>query len=180
VAVVKGLHKAGVQPTVKHFPGLGRIRNNTDVSASGITDSVTTMSDRYLEPFADGIDAGAGLVMVSSARYSRLDTQNQAVFSPTIITTLLRHRLGYDGVVVSDDLGKAQAVSAVPPGARAVRFISAGGDLVITATPSRARAMVTAVAARTAADRAFATKVDTAVRRVLALKIQMGLARCGA
>lgn len=179
VAVVKGLHEAGVQPTVKHFPGLGRIQNNTDVSASGITDSVTTMSDRYLEPFADGIDAGTGLVMVSLARYSRLDPQNQAVFSPTIITGLLRDRLGYDGVVISDDLGKARAVSAVAPGTRAVRFIGAGGDLVITAAPSRARAMVTAVTARMARDRAFAAKVETSVRRVLALKMQMGLARCG-
>ncbi len=179
VAVVNGLHEAGVQPTVKHFPGLGRVRNNTDFSATGITDTVTTMSDSYLEPFADGIDAGTGLLMVSSARYSRIDAQNQAVFSPAVITTLLRDRLGYDGVVISDDLGKARSVAAVSPGARAVRFIAAGGDVVLTAEPSRAKAMVTAVSSRMTRDRAFAAKVETAVRRVLALKMQMGLARCG-
>lgn len=179
VAVVKGLHEAGVQPTLKHFPGLGRVKNNTDFSATGITDSVTTMSDSYLEPFADGIDADAALVMVSSARYSRIDARNQAVFSPTVLTTLLRDRLGYEGVVVSDDLGRARAVAAVGPGARAVRFIRAGGDVILTAEPGRAKPMAAAVTAGMAHDRAFAAKVEAAVRRVLALKMQMGLARCG-
>jgi beta-N-acetylhexosaminidase len=179
VAVVKGMTAARIQPTVKHFPGLGRIRENTDFSSTGITDRVTTMSDPYLGPFADGIDVGTGLIMVSSAWYPRIDARNQAVFSRTVITTLLRGRLGYGGVVISDDVGAARAVASVSPGNRAVRFIAAGGDIVLTADPGRAGIMVSAITKRMARDQAFAGTVETAVRRVLALKARMGLVDCG-
>ena len=81
-AVVAGLTQAGVTATVKHFPGLGRVTGNTDVTSQGITDETTTPTDAYLEPFRAGIEAGAGLVMVSSARYPKVDPANQAVFSP--------------------------------------------------------------------------------------------------
>lgn len=179
VAVVRGMRRAGVQTTVKHFPGLGRIRANTDTSATGITDTVTTMSDSFLGPFAEAIDAGTGLVMVSSARYPRMDSERQAVFSSTVVTTLLRDRFNYDGVVVSDDLGRAKAVAAVPTGSRAVRFLSAGGDIILTADAARASTMVSAITERMAEDPAFARRVEQSVRRVLTLKARMGLVSCG-
>ena len=74
-AFLKGMLAGGVEGTVKHFPGLGRIRNNTDFSSTGITDDVTDADDPYLQPFAAGVKAGAGLVMVGSARYSKLDPE---------------------------------------------------------------------------------------------------------
>ena len=89
--------EGGVEGTVKHFPGLGRIRNNTDFSSTGITDHVATKDDPFLQPFADGIKAGAGLVMMASARYPKLDDDNPAMFSEKIVTGLLREQMGYDG-----------------------------------------------------------------------------------
>ena len=177
-AVVAGLSQGGVQATVKHFPGLGRVTGNTDVTAAGITDEATTPTDPYLEPFRAGIDAGAGLVMVSSARYPKLDPANQAVFSPAIITGLLRTAMGYQGVVISDDIGVAESVSAVPPGERATRFLASGGDVVLTAQPSTVSAMTSAIQSRAAADPAFARQVHDSVVRVLALKEKMGLLHC--
>ncbi len=177
-AAVSGLTAGGVSATVKHFPGLGRVTGNTDVTATGITDSMATTSDPYLEPFRAGIAAGARLVMVSSARYPLIDPDNQAVFSPPVITGLLRGSLGYRGVVITDDVGAAKAVAAVPAGERAVRFVAAGGDIVLTANPALAPTMADALQARVSQDPAFATQVDTAVGRVVALKHQMGLATC--
>ncbi len=113
-AFVAGMHAGGVASTVKHFPGIGRITGNTDVTASGITDSRTTADDPYLEPFAAGIDADVDLVMVSSAIYSRLDPGTNAAFSKPIVTDLLRGRLGWKGVVITDDVGAARAVSTCP------------------------------------------------------------------
>ena len=176
-AVVAGLEEAGVTATLKHFPGLGRIADNTDTSATGITDPVMTGTDPYLRPFAEGIAAGAGLVMVSSARYPRIDPDNQAVFSRAVITGLLRERMGFGGVVISDDLA-AVAVRAVSPAQRAVRFISAGGDIMLTTHASDAAPMLAAVAARARTDPAFAGNVDAAVRRVLTLKARMRLLPC--
>ncbi len=178
-ALVDGMQSRGVVATVKHFPGLGRVTGNTDVTAVGITDTTTGPDDPYLEPFQAGMRAGVGMVMVSSARYPTLDPSNQAVFSRPIITGLLRTQLGWTGVVITDDVGAARAVSAVPPGDRAVRFLAAGGDIVLTAVPSQAAAMTAAVQARVARDPEFAASVDESVRRVLALKERFAVLRCG-
>ncbi len=178
-AVVAGLSQGGVQATVKHFPGLGRVTGNTDVTAQGITDETTGPTDPYLEPFRGGIEAGAGLVMVSSARYPKLDPANQAVFSPAVITGLLRGAMGYQGVVISDDVGVAESVTGVPAGERATRFLASGGDVVLTAQPSTVSTMSSAITARARQDPTFAEQVHRSVSRVLALKDRMGLLHCG-
>ncbi|MFL6165960.1 MAG: glycoside hydrolase family 3 N-terminal domain-containing protein [Ornithinibacter sp.] len=176
-AFLKGMLAGGIEGTVKHFPGLGRIRRNTDFSSTGITDDVTDATDPYLQPFAAGVEAGAGLVMVGSARYSRLDPKVPAMFSAPIVTDLLRGRLGYDGVVITDDVN-AEAVRSTPAPQRAVRFIDAGGDIVLTGRASSAPAMLAAVRAEAADDPAFAAKVQASVQRVVTLKDRMGLLPC--
>jgi beta-N-acetylhexosaminidase len=176
-AFLEGMLAGGVEGTVKHFPGLGRIRNNTDFSATGITDDVTDANDPFLQPFAAGVKAGAGLVMVGSARYSKLDPKVPAMFSAPIVTDLLRGDLGYDGVVITDDVN-ARAVRSTPAPQRAVRFIDAGGDIVLTGNAGVAPAMIAAVEAKAAEDEAFAAKVDASVQRVLTLKERMGLLPC--
>ena len=87
--------------------------------------------------------------------------------------------MGFDGVVITDDVGAARAVSAVPVGQRATRFIAAGGDIVLTARSSQASAMLKAIAAKRAASPAFAAQVDAAAARVLDLKADLGLVKCG-
>ncbi|WP_082580850.1 glycoside hydrolase family 3 N-terminal domain-containing protein [Phycicoccus sp. Root563] len=177
-AFVRGSLAADVIPTVKHFPGLGRITGNTDVTTAGTTDATTDAGDSYLAPFTAGIKAGAPVVMVSSARYPRLDPDNRAMFSRGVISGLLRGKLGFDGVVITDDVGAAKAVAAVPVGDRATRFLAAGGDIVLTARSDQAGTMLKAIARKRAASPAFATQVDAAAARVLDLKADSGLVSC--
>ena len=176
-AFLKGMLAGGIEGTVKHFPGLGRIRNNTDFNSTGITDDVTDRNDPFLQPFAAGVKAGAGLVMVGSAHYSKLDPKVPAMFSRPIVTDLLRGDLGYQGVVITDDVNAA-AVLGTPAPQRAVRFVDAGGDIVLTGRAATAPAMIAAVRAKAADDPAFAAKVDAAVQRVVTLKERMGLLPC--
>jgi beta-N-acetylhexosaminidase len=173
-AVVRGLAQAGVASTVKHFPGLGRVTANTDTTA-GVTDYVTTATDPYLVPFQAGIAAGAPFVMMSSAYYRRIDAARPAVFSPTVIGSVLRGRLGFGGVVISDDLGSAKQVAAWSPGQRAVNFLAAGGDMVLTVDPSLIPAMVGAVSTRAAGDAGFRAQVNAAALLVLKTKQARGL-----
>ena len=177
-AVVEGLGRSGVATTLKHFPGLGRVAGNTDTVA-GVHDDVTTASDPDLAAFGAGIDAGAPLVMVSLAYYSQIDPGTMAVFSAAIIGNLLRGRLGFAGVVVSDDLGATKAVAAVSPADRAIDFIEAGGNLVLVQGASVAGQMASAVAARAAADASFGRLVSESALRVLEAKARLGLLRCG-
>lgn len=176
-AVVQGMLEAGVATSLKHFPGLGRVTGNTDDTDVGTTDAQTTTAD--LQPFEAGIRAGAPLVMMSSAIYTRIDPGSEAVFSPAIVTDLLRHRLGFRGVIMSDDIGAAAAVAATPVTQRATRFVGAGGDIALTADPAAVAPFHAALVAAMAADPSFATKVEAAVTRVVDLKLALGLARCG-
>ena len=175
--VVDGLATHGVTSTLKHFPGLGRVQSNTDTTAD-VVDSTTTAGDEQVAAFAGlARSPAAPFVMVSSARYTQLDPDAVAAFSPIVLTDLLRGQLGFDGVVISDDVGNATAVQDVPPGERAVRFLAAGGTLVLTVDPAIVPGMIDAVLARSDADPAFAATVDAAVRTALVAKDRAGLLR---
>jgi beta-N-acetylhexosaminidase len=176
-AFVKGMEQAGVMTSVKHFPGLGRVKGNTDFS-SGVVDTVTTRNDDYLSSFAAGIQAGSDLVMVSTVTYTKIDPKNRAVFSPTVIGGMLRGDLGYAGVVITDDVGAAAEVASVPAGQRATRFVAAGGDIVITAKASLTSTMINALVVKAQQDKTFAAALQSSVGRVLALKQNRGLLSC--
>lgn len=175
--VVSAIQSSGVLTTLKHFPGLGRVKVNTDFS-TGATDTVATANDSYLGPFMAGIQAGSGAVMISSATYPKLDPDAIAAFSTPIVTDLLRHRLGFTGMIVSDSLAGAAAVSSVPTGQRAVRFIEAGGDLALTTEASKAPAMIAGLLAKAKASPAFTAAVTGAARYVIRAKYGAGLLGC--
>jgi beta-N-acetylhexosaminidase len=109
-------------------------------------------------------------MMMSTAYYERLDPKLPASFSPFIIGTVLRGDLGFDGVVISDDLGGAQQVATFTPAGRALRFIGAGGDVVLTVHTDVLPAMYDAVLDRARDSKAFRAKVDAAALRVLTAK----------
>ncbi|HMR48321.1 MAG TPA: glycoside hydrolase family 3 N-terminal domain-containing protein [Arachnia sp.] len=175
-AFVEGMNDAGVATSLKHFPGLGRVTENTDFDVA--VDTGTTASAADLSPFVAGIAAGADSVMVSSAIYQQIDPDSQGVFSRIIITDVLRGELGFDGVVISDDLGAAEAVSDVSAADRATRFFTAGGDLLINADPSHMAEMTAAVSRLADKDPAFAEQIHDSAVRVLLLKEKTGLVDC--
>jgi beta-N-acetylhexosaminidase len=169
LAFLRGMTDGDVVPTVKHFPGLGRVKTNTDTNA-GVTDRVTTRHDAYLKPFRAAVDAGVPFVMMSTAYYSHLDPDHPAAFSPFVVGTMLRGDLGFKGVVISDDLARAAQVASFSPAGRALRFIGAGGDIVLTVDHDPLPAMYAAVLARAQDSKAFRAKVNAAALRVLTAK----------
>ena len=169
-AFIDGMRAAGVGTVIKHFPGLGLVEGNTD-DESGVTDSTIDAQSDSVQAFATLITGGARMVMVSSAIYSRLDASGPSVFSSAIVTDLLRTKLGFDGVVLTDDLSGATQVQAWSPADRAILAIEAGADIVlVTRDPEYAAEMVDAVVAKAKDDPAFAAFVDAAARRVLGEK----------
>src|SRR6266566_2246008 len=165
-----------IASTGKHFPGLGRVTGNTDFTSA--VDDVTTANDAYLASFRDAVAAGIPMVMVALAKYQQIDAAELAAFSPTVMRQMLRVSLGFNGVVVSDDLGATVAVANIPAADRAINFLSAGGDLIISKTVAPANAMAGAIAARVSSDAAFKARVDDAALRVIRAKMAVGLVRC--
>ncbi len=175
-AFIQGMAAAGVMSVAKHFPGLGRVKGNTDFT-SNVVDNVTTANDPDLNSFRDAVRAGVPMVMVALATYTKIDPTELAVFSPAVMR-LLRDRLGFNGVIVSDDMGEAAAVQSVPVANRAARFLAAGGDLVTSQSLAPAEQMAAGVLAKASGDAAFRATVDAAARRVLAAKQAAGLLPC--
>ncbi|MGH3262350.1 MAG: glycoside hydrolase family 3 N-terminal domain-containing protein, partial [Trebonia sp.] len=175
-AFIQGMATAGVMTMAKHFPGLGRVAGNTDFTAN-VVDNVTTANDPYLTSFRAAVGVGVPMVMIALATYTKIDPAHLAVFSPTVLG-LLRDGLGFNGVIVSDDLGQAVAVQAIPPATRATGFLAAGGDLITSQSLGPAEQMAAGVLAKASADAGFRATVDAAARRVLTAKRAAGLLPC--
>ena len=175
-AFLSGMRQSGVAVSLKHFPGLGRVTGNTDFTTA--TDTTTTTSDPYLQSFSQGIAANTDFVMVALARYTRIDPNHLAAFSPVVMSQMLRGTLGFQGVIISDDLGDTVAVASIPAGNRAIDFLLASGDMIISKTSAPAHAMVLAIRSRAAADPIFHQRVDDAALRILRAKQAWGLLPC--
>jgi beta-N-acetylhexosaminidase len=177
VAFLRGMASAGIATSAKHFPGLGRVTGNTDFTSS-VVDDETTSSGADLQTYQAAVDANVPMVMVALATYTRIDPHELAVFSPTIVTGLLRKKMGFRGTILSDDMGVAAAVGSIPAGQRAISFVAAGGDLITTESLPVADEMDAALVSRVGSDAAFRDTVDAAALQVLTTKDAYGLLPC--
>jgi beta-N-acetylhexosaminidase len=175
-AFIEGMREAGVVTTAKHFPGLGRVAQNTDF-ASGVVDTVTTRDDPYLDPFRRAVDAGVPAVMMSLATYRRIDPDRLAAFSWPTIGGILEDRLGFKGIVMSDSLS-AEAVSSIAVRDRGVAFLDDGGDMIVVRPVDMAIEMADAIAAHAQESAWFRDRIDNAVLHVLRAKEAAGLLPC--
>lgn len=171
-AFAAGMRDGGVLPTLKHFPGLGHVDDNTDYS-TGVTDQTVTADGPDVGVYSAVLPQGDAVVMLSTAIYAQIDPSAPAAFSPAVVG-VLRDRVGFDGVVTVDDLSAARQVQPWSPADRATLAIDAGVDLLlVSADPSVYPEMHQAVLSRARTDPAFAAKVDAAARRILDQKAAM-------
>jgi beta-N-acetylhexosaminidase len=132
LAFAAGQRREGVAATAKHFPGLGRAIENTDFAPTAIQTSRAGLR-ADLAPFQAAIDDGIELVMLSSAAYPALGARGPAVLSPEVATDLLRGKMGFTGVSISDDLLAPAIAAEYPRRDAAVRASAAGVDVLLFA-----------------------------------------------
>src|SRR2546430_736612 len=174
IAFATGLRNGGIVPVVKHYPGLGGATGNTDLTAAA-TQSWSPLQSGGLLPFEAADAAHVPAVMLANATVPGLTNQPASV-SPAVINGILRGRLGFQGLVITDSLS-AVALSAngytVP--SAAVAALDAGADMVLynadpstvaAVTSQTVSAMVSAVNAGTLSRAAL----EIAAGRVLATK----------
>ncbi|KOT90475.1 hypothetical protein ADK86_25700 [Streptomyces sp. NRRL F-5755] len=129
-ACVAGIQELGVAATVKHFPGHGDTRTDSHSELPDIDRDAASLEAVDLPPFRAGIAAGVKAVMTGHIRLPHLDGL-PATLSRRIVTGLLRERLGYRGVVMTDALEMAPIVRRWGYGGAAVAALAAGADLVV-------------------------------------------------
>jgi beta-N-acetylhexosaminidase len=166
-----GLHRANILGCGKHFPGLGDGKLDSHHDLPVIEKPLKQLWTQDLLPYRM-LRAQLPLIMISHAAYP-LVTQDQipASLSETWVNDILRKRIGYRNLIVSDDLEMGGVLSAAPVGRAAVAFIRAGGHLCLICHREDYIAAAYEELVRTAErDPKFAKRVGESVRRVLAFK----------
>jgi beta-N-acetylhexosaminidase len=138
-AAVDGFEEAGVVSAAKHFPNHGPANSDSHVSLPVIRHDAKTLRTYDLPPFEAAIEAGVPMVMVGHLVYPSIDIHIPASLSRDAIC-MLRRDLGFDGVVVTDDLAMAGAKGGGTPAEAAVEAVQAGADLLVVSSPPQQQA----------------------------------------
>jgi beta-N-acetylhexosaminidase len=165
-ASIRGLRDERVAATAKHFPGLGAARVNTDDAPATIRTSLA----RDLVPFRAAVGEGVPLVMLSHASYPALDARNIASQSRAVVTGLLRQRLVFEGVIVTDSLEAAAVVARSGIADAAERSMRAGADLILMTGSASWNDVYPRLLSEARTDPAFKKRIRDSAARVLALK----------
>ena len=147
-AYVEGMHEAGMAATLKHFPGHGSVLEDTHHDAAIDPRTLDDMRAQDLLPFSAGVDAGADAVMMAHVTYPQIAPE-PAGYSPRWIGDILRTQMGFRGVVFSDDIGMAAALSVGGVKARIDAHLDAGCDVVLVCHPQQVDEALVAIEGRT-------------------------------
>jgi beta-N-acetylhexosaminidase len=131
VAFARGMRDAGVLPCGKHFPGHGDTDRDSHLELPVVHKSRAELDAVELVPFRAAIAAGIPMLMTAHVLYPALDPEHPATLSARILRGLLRGELGYDGIVVSDDLEMRALGDDCPVADAAVASLRAGCDWLL-------------------------------------------------
>jgi beta-N-acetylhexosaminidase len=169
-AALQGYRRANTIAAVGHFPGQGAAAGNPETEPAPVGQSLAELRARDLRPFA-AVARTAPVVVASNAIYAAFDGATPAVLLPEAVTGLLRQRMGFRGVVMSDDLLAASTTNHTDVGATSVGALRAGADLLYVPggprTQNRAYAAVLGAWRRGTISTA---RLRASAARVLALK----------
>ncbi len=172
--VVMGLQDQGVCATLKHFPGLGAADGNTHYDNSVyIYRTLDELREAEFVAFSGGIEAGADFVMVGHQKISGVGDDLPSDLSYTVVTTLLREELGFEGIAVTDAQQMNTIAGVYGSGEAAVRSVEAGIDIILM--PADIRSAVDAVCYAVEEGRLTEERIDESVFRILYQKAELGI-----
>jgi len=195
-SLVRGMQEHGMIATGKHFPGHGDTDQNSHLTLPTITVSRARLDSVELVPFRAAIAAGLGAIMTAHIALPSIlgDSSTPATLSPRVMTELLRNELGFRGLLITDAMDMNGVLANVRPGrpgqvlsgtygtinsiglAEACkRALEAGADVLLM--PSDVPTAIDAVVSGVQEGRFTMARLDSSVRRILALKERVGLNR---
>jgi beta-N-acetylhexosaminidase len=171
LAFARGLDAAGILSCGKHFPGHGDTSTDSHLELPRIDHAWDRLEQVELLPFKRAADAGMPMFMTAHVVFAALDEARPATLSPQVVTGLLRERLGYRGVIVSDDLDMKAIAAHMGADVAAIAAIRAGCDVLLLCKDPANQDLAEAALIREAEkDSAFRARVGEAAARVRAMK----------
>jgi len=126
--IIKAHNDTGIISTAKHFPGIGRSLSDSHNALPVIDISRQQLFDEELKPFVSAIENDVDFIMTGHALYPQIDSDNPATLSSPIITDILRNELGFEGIIITDDI-KMQALNGYAN--KATSAFLAGCDMIL-------------------------------------------------
>ena len=175
VSVITGsLRAEEIIPCLKHFPGYGSAITDDHYGTSILTKTLDELEACDFLPFASGIEAGAPFVMVSHLSVPEVVGDNTpSDLSEKIVTELLRNKLGFTGVIITDSHQMASITDLYQPGEAAVKALQAGVDMILM--PQDLQAAFDGVKTAIQNGTLSASRIDESVLRILQVKAEYGI-----
>lgn len=129
-AFIKGLQEEGVAGCAKHFPGHGATRKDSHVELPEIPLSKEEM-ETHIAPFKAAVEAGIALVMTAHIHCRALDKYHPAPLSSSVLSGLLRSQLGFNGVIITDDMEMKAVADLMPLEDAAALALRSGADIIL-------------------------------------------------
>ena len=174
LSLIDGFKAAGIVPMVKHFPGHGDTAVDSHYAVPVVKASLDQLREVHLKPFQMAIRHQIEGVMTGHVMYPALDRTEIATFSKPILQDLLRNKMEFKGLIVTDSLDMKGATSYCTLSGCAVRSLAAGADLILLGRYIKPLKVVTEVAQGVREQR-LKDRVEEAARRVFLLKEKLGL-----
>lgn len=131
VAFARGLREGGVLACAKHFPGHGDAIVDPHMDLPVFMGTMERLESAELVPFQSAVAANVQLVMTAHILLPQIDPENPASLSPILLEDVLRGHMGFNGVILADDLGMGAIAKRCGPGAAAVKSLVAGTDIAM-------------------------------------------------
>jgi beta-N-acetylhexosaminidase len=178
LAAFRGFEEAGILTTGKHFPGHGETAADSHLTLPESPQTAERWRAVEFVPFREAIRAGIPSVLAAHLVCPALDPSAPSSLSRIIVSDILRGELGFDGVVVSDDMEMGAIVTRFDIGEAAVRFLEAGGDLILICQHAeRQRIAVAAVESAMRSGRLSKERLKTSLDRLHAIRARFALDR---
>ncbi|MFC0170778.1 glycoside hydrolase family 3 N-terminal domain-containing protein [Pseudoduganella danionis] len=179
-AAVAGVRQGGLVACAKHFPGHGDTAVDSHREIPVVDKPLATLLEQDLLPFQSAIDAGVELIMTSHIRYPQLDAQHPATLSAPVLRGLLRERLGFNGIVISDSMNMGAIRRNYSPVDAAVLAFQSGIDMMMLSEEhydhqpdylERQLAMIDGLVAAVRDGRWSEAELDATLLRVVSFKL---------
>lgn len=177
IANMKGLKDGGVIPAIKHFPGHGDTIVDSHTDLPKLSHSLSRLESFELIPFKEAIRQGADMVMVAHIVFPAvMEEELPASLSYDIITGILRDKLGFEGVVISDDMEMGAIEKHFGIEEASLKAVAAGTDIVsVCHTYEKQKKVIHALIQAVREGTISESRINESVRRILLLKLKYGL-----
>ncbi|MFJ8063517.1 beta-N-acetylhexosaminidase [Psychrobacillus sp. NPDC096426] len=176
IQTMKGIQSQQVIAVVKHFPGHGDTEVDSHLELPIIQKSLGDLQKLELVPFENAIGDGADVVMVAHILLPKIDPEFPASMSHEIITGILRNRMQFDGVVMTDDMTMNAITDNYDIGQAAIEAVKAGNDIVLIAHDyTNIKKAIDAIVKAVNDGEISVERIDESVNRILSLKEKYNL-----